>query len=50
VDLLGRQIEARNGLPANETFRVGRRWKPGVYVVHVFEGRSERVIKVVKVR
>jgi hypothetical protein len=47
-DLLGRHIEMRNGLSANEILRIGGAWKPGVYIAHVFEGKNQYSFKLVK--
>jgi hypothetical protein len=49
-DLLGRHVESRQVILTNGTLRLGAAWKPGVYVVHVFEGKTQTTFKLVKAR
>jgi N-acetylneuraminic acid mutarotase len=49
-DLLGRHIESRMAVLSGGVLKIGAGWQPGVYVVRVFEGRRERVFKMVKMK
>jgi hypothetical protein len=49
VDVLGRVVESRQGVPANGALRLGDSYRPGVYLVQVVQGKQSVVLRMVKV-
>ncbi len=48
VDLVGRVVEAKRGIAANSTLRIGDNYRPGIYFVEVTQGKEKVVMKLVK--
>jgi N-acetylneuraminic acid mutarotase len=48
LDLLGRQLETRDNLSANQTLQIGNNYKAGVYIAEIIQGNQRRVIRLVK--
>jgi uncharacterized repeat protein (TIGR01451 family) len=46
-DLLGRMIETRNIVP-NETVQIGQKYRRGVYIIQIIQGREYKQMKLVK--
>ena len=47
-DKLGRVIETKSSLSANQTVRLGNFYRSGVYLVEVVQGTQKQILKVVK--
>ena len=48
VDLSGKIIEKRQGLPANGSIQIGQAYRPGVYFVEIRQGKDRRTITLTK--
>lgn len=49
TDLAGRSLYYAKG-PANEAYRFGQRFKSGMYIVEILQGKLVRTIKVIKAK
>ncbi|MEO6069443.1 MAG: CHRD domain-containing protein [Chitinophagaceae bacterium] len=47
-DLMGRIIESKASLQANQTLRLGASYKPGVYMVQIIQGANKESIRLLK--
>jgi hypothetical protein len=47
-DQTGRLIETKDNLVAGSIFRLGDRYRPGIYYVHIIQGQQHKAIKLVK--
>lgn len=48
VDMLGRIIEQKANLPANQVLMIGSQYRKGVYLVEVTQGANRQVLKLIK--
>ena len=48
LDLMGRTVEARNGIAANTTFHIGNDLGPGIYFVEVVQGTERQLFKLIR--
>jgi hypothetical protein len=48
VDVLGRTVERRSGVPANSTFLLGNNYHPGIYFVELMQGKDRVILKLIK--
>ena len=48
LDVLGRTVEARNGIVANTTFHIGNDLGPGIYIVEVVQGTERQMFKLIR--
>jgi hypothetical protein len=48
IDQYGRLIEIKSGIAANSTFRLGDRYRPGMYYVEAIHGKIKTTVKLVK--
>ena len=48
LDVSGRIVETRNGLPANTSFDFGNNLQGGIYIVEVTQGKERQMLKLVK--
>lgn len=48
TNILGQVIEVRNAVPVEQVFRIGDKFKSGVYLVEVIQGDLKQQIKLVK--
>lgn len=48
VDVSGRLIERKTGVPSNGTIRFGENFKPGIYYVEVVQGLQKVTVKLIK--
>jgi hypothetical protein len=48
MDLLGRTIETKKEIPANTSFRIGSRLRPGTYFIELMQGKQRRIIGLIK--
>ncbi len=48
MDMLGRVIETRHGLPADGFINLGRNYKAGTYVAEVTQSKNRQTIKLIK--
>lgn len=47
-DVLGRTVEARQGLAAGTTLQIGATYRPGVYIVEAIQGNERVKMKLIK--
>jgi hypothetical protein len=47
-DALGRVIETRQGIPANNVLSIGYKYKTGLYYAEIMQGNKKQIIKLVK--
>jgi hypothetical protein len=47
-DGMGRLVEVRSGLSANNTLTLGAAYRPGIYMVEVLQGKEKVVLKLIK--
>ena len=47
-DIVGRVIETRVSLPANQTLRLGASYQPGIYMVEIIQGTEKQTLRLVK--
>ena len=48
IDISGRLIEIKKGMPAGETFRIGSRYRTGIYFVEIVQGKQSLKLKLFK--
>jgi hypothetical protein len=48
INLTGKVIEARKNLTPGQTLQIGADYRPGVYMVEIWQGSQRRVVKLVK--
>jgi hypothetical protein len=48
LDILGRTVEARNGIVANTTCHIGNDLGPGIYIVEVVQGTERQMFKLIR--
>ncbi|HEY0680204.1 MAG TPA: CHRD domain-containing protein [Chitinophagaceae bacterium] len=48
IDVLGRTVESRNDVSANQVIRMGYKLRPGVYYLVMQEGKQVRQVKLIK--
>jgi hypothetical protein len=48
IDVAGRQIETRGGVPANGTLMLGGNYRPGIYFTEVLQGSNRVTLKLIK--
>jgi uncharacterized lipoprotein YddW (UPF0748 family) len=48
TDAVGRVIEARSGIAANVSLRIGSNYRPGTYYVELMQGKAKRTLTLVK--
>jgi hypothetical protein len=48
VDVLGRIVEAKQGIAANTTLTIGHTYRPGVYYIQVLQSNQKATLKIVK--
>jgi hypothetical protein len=48
VDVLGRIVEAKQGITANTTLTIGHNYRPGVYYIQVLQSNQKATLKIVK--
>jgi hypothetical protein len=47
-DLLGRIVETKSAVQANQTLRIGSSYNPGRYIIEIMQGRERRTLTLVK--
>lgn len=48
VDVLGRLVEQKNNLPANQLIEIGQQYRTGVYFVQVIQGAKTKTLRLEK--
>jgi 5-methylthioadenosine/S-adenosylhomocysteine deaminase len=48
MDVLGKIVEARDGIMANTNFHIGSNFPPGIYLVEVVQGTERQMLKVIR--
>ncbi|HEU4606921.1 MAG TPA: T9SS type A sorting domain-containing protein, partial [Chitinophagaceae bacterium] len=48
MDLSGRVIDLFNNLSANQTLKLGSKYRPGMYIVEMIQGENRRQLKLIK--
>ena len=48
VDIAGRSIEKRTGIPPNSILELGNYYYPGIYVVIVSQGNCKVIVRLIK--
>jgi len=48
IDLAGRVVETKTGVPANGTIQLGHRYGAGIYIAHIFQGKENVQLKLIK--
>ncbi len=48
VDVLGRVVEARKGIPSNASLQIGSTYRPGIYIVEAVQGSKRVTLKLIK--
>ena len=49
IDISGRVIERKN-LTANQTIKIGERYRPGMYLAEIIQGNERKIMKLVKIQ
>lgn len=49
IDISGRIIEHKN-LMANQTIKIGEKYRPGIYLAEITQGNERKIMKLVKIR
>lgn len=48
VDALGRIVDQSSNLPINNSFSIGNNYRPGIYLITVFDGKTRQTFRLVK--
>jgi hypothetical protein len=42
MDVVGRIVEIRNGIAANQPYQIGSNYRPGIYYVEIVQGAERQ--------
>jgi len=48
TDVSGRLMEQRPDVPANSTLQLGNKYRPGVYIAEIYQGKNKVVLRLIK--